>query len=121
MPDLGLQHLSGLLHGGDRCQHLRQVLLQQLAALRGGRVPFAAQPREDLHLPDGHLGFAQAQQESDPFHVRRRITALAAGRTRHGCDEAGALVVTQRVRGEARAFGDFGNGEEGCHGNDSES
>ena len=80
-----------------------------------------AQPREDLHLPDGHLCFAQAQQESDPFHVRRRITALAAGRTRHGCDEAGALVVTQRVRGEARAFGDFGNGEEGCHGNDSES
>ena len=121
VPDLGLQHLCGLLHGGDGGQHLSQVLLQQLASLGGGGVPFAAQPREGLHLPDGHLGLAQAQQESDPFHVRRRITALAARRTRHGRDQPGALVVAQGVCGQAGAFGDFGNGEEGCHGNDSES
>lgn len=98
-----------------------QVLLQQIAALGRGCVPFAAQPREDLHLPDGHMGFAQAQQEPDPFHVRRRITALTAGRSRDRSDQACALVVAQRVGGEARASGDFGNGEEGCHGNDSES
>lgn len=121
VPDLGLQRLCGLLHGGDRGQHLGQVLLQQLAALGGGGVPFAAQPREGLHLPDGHVGLAQAQQESDPLHVRRRIAALAARRTRHGCDQPGALVVAQGVCGEARALGDFGNGEERCHGNDSES
>ena len=119
--DLGLQGLCGLLHGGDRCQHLRQVLFQQLAPLGGGGVPFAAQPRKGLHLPNGHLGLAQAQQESDPFHVRRRIAALATWRARHGRNQPGALVVAQRVRGQVRAFGDFGNGEEGCHGNDSES
>ena len=119
--DLGLQGLRGLLHGSDRCQHLRQVLFQQLPPLGGGGVPFAAQPRKGLHLPDGHLGLAQAQQESDPFHVRRRITALAAGCTRHWRNQPGALVVAQGVCGEACALGDFGNGEEGCHGNDSES
>ena len=96
--DLGLQGLCGLLHGGDRCQHLRQVLLQQPAPLRGGGVPFAAQPRKGLHLPDGHLGLAQAQQESDPFHVRRRITALAARCTRHRRNQPGALVVAQALR-----------------------
>lgn len=121
VPDLGLQRLRGLLHGSDRGEHLGKVLLQQLAALGCGCVPFAAQPREDLHLPDGHLGLAQAQQESDPLHVRSRIAALAAGRTRHRGDQACALVVAQGVRGQARAFCDFGNGEEGCHGNDSES
>jgi hypothetical protein len=119
--DLGLQRLCGLLHGGDGCKHLSKVMLQQLAPFGGGGVPFAAQPREGLHLPDGHLGLAQAQQESDPFHVRSRIAALATRRTRHGRNQPGALVVAQRVRGQARAFGDFGNGEEGCHGNDSES
>lgn len=67
------------------------------------------------------MGLAQAQQESDPFHVRSRIAALAARRTRHGRDQPCALVVAQGVGGETRAFGDFGNGEEGCHGNDSES
>ena len=121
VPDLVLQHLRGLLHRSDRCQHLRKMLLQQFAPLRGGCIPFAAQPREGLHLPDGHLGLAQAQQESDPFHVRSRIAALATRRARHGRNQPGALVVAQRVHGQARAFGDFGNGEEGCHGNDSES
>ena len=96
--DLGLQGLRGLLHGGDRCQHLRQVLFQQLPPLGGGGVPFAAQPRKGLHLPDGHLGLAQAQQESDPFHVRRRITALAAGCTRHWRNQPGALVIAQALR-----------------------
>lgn len=115
--DLGLKRLCGLLHGTDRGEHLREMLLQQLAPLGGGCVPFAAQPREGLHLPDGHLGLAQAQQESDPFHVRSRITALATGRTRYGRDQACALVVAQGVRGQAGAFCDFGNGEEGCHGN----
>ena len=95
--DLGLQGLRGLLHGGDRCQHLRQVLLQQLAPLGGGGVPFAAQPRKGLHLPDGHLGLAKAQQESDPFHVRRRIAPLATGRAGHGGNQARALVIAQRV------------------------
>jgi hypothetical protein len=94
--DLVLQRLCGLLHRGDRCKHLRKMLLQQLAPLRGGGAPFAAQPRKGLHLPDGHLGLAQAQQESDPFHVRRRITALAARRTRHGRDQPGAFVVVAR-------------------------
>lgn len=116
--DLGLQGLRGLLHGGDRCQHLRQVLLQQLAPLRGGAVPFAAQPRKVLHLPDGHLGLAQAQQESDPIQVRGRVAALAAGCPCHRRDQAGTLVVTQRVRGQTGAFGDFGDGQDRCHGND---
>ena len=75
--DLGLQGLRGLLHGGA--------------------VPFAAQPRKGLHLPDGHLGLAQAQQESDPFHVRRRITALAAGCAGYWRNQPGALVVAQGV------------------------
>lgn len=119
--DLGLQRLCGLLHRGDRCQHLRQVLFQQLAPLGGGGVPFAAQPRKGLHLPNGHLGLAQAQQESDPFHVRRRIAALATGCTGYRRNQTGALVVAQGVCGQASASGDFGNGEEGCHGNDSES
>lgn len=95
---LGLQGVRGLLHCGDRCQHLRQVLFQQLAPLGGGGVPFAAQPRKGLHLPDGHLGLAQAQQESDPLHFRRRITALAAGCTRHRRNQPGALVVAQALR-----------------------
>ena len=95
--DLGLQGLRGLLHGSDRCQHLRQMLFQQLAPLGGSSVPLTAQPRKGLHLPDGHLGLAQAQQESDPFHVRRRITALAAGCTRYRRNQPGALVVAQGV------------------------
>ena len=96
--DLGLQGLRGLLHGGDRCQHLRQVLFQQLPPLGGGGVPFAAQPRRGLHLPDAHLGLAQAQQESDPFHVRRRITALAAGCAGYWRNQPGALVIAQALR-----------------------
>ena len=95
--DLGLQGLRGLLHGGDRCQHLRQVLFQQLPPLGGGGVPFAAQPRKGLHLPDGHLGLAQAQQESDPFHVRRRITALAARCAGYWRNQPGAFVIAQGV------------------------
>ena len=95
--DLGLQRLCGLLHGGNGCKHLSKVMLQQLAPFGGGGVPFAAQPREGLHLPDGHLGLAQAQQESDPLHVRRRITALAAGCTRHWRNQPGALVVAHGV------------------------
>ena len=121
MPDLGLQGLCGLLHGVDRGEHLRKMLLQQCAPFGGGAVPFAAQAREGLHLPDGHAGLAQAQQESDPLHVRRCIAALTARRTRHRGDEPRALVVAQGVHREARALGDFGDGEEGCHGNDSGS
>lgn len=121
VPDLGLQHLRGLLHGRDGGQHLCQMLLQQVAPLRGGCIPLAAQPREGLHLPDGHAGFAQAQQESDPFHVRRRVAPLAAGRTRHGGNQACALVVTQRVDGQASACSDVGDGQKGCHGRNSES
>ena len=97
--DLGLQGLCGLLHGGDHCKHLSKVMLQQLLALfGGGGVPFAAQPREGLHLPDGHLGLAQAQQESDPFHVRRRITALAAGCAGYWRNQPGAFVIAQALR-----------------------
>lgn len=121
VPDLVLQHLRGLLHHSDRCQHLRKMLLQQFAPLRGGCIPLAAQPCEGLHLPNGHAGFAQAQQESDPFHVRRRIAPLATGRTRHRGNQARALVVAQRVDGQASAFSDVGNGEEGCHGRNSRS
>ena len=95
--DLGLHGLCGLLHGGDCCQHLRQVLFQQLAPLGGGGVPFAAQPRKGLHLPDGHLGLAQAQQESDPLHVRRRITALAAGCAGYWRNQPGAFVIAQGI------------------------
>ena len=98
VPDLGLQGLRGLLHCGDRCQHLRQVLFQQLVPLGGGGVPFAAKPRKGLHLPNGHLGLAQAQQESDPFHVRRRITALAAGCAGYWRNQPGALVIAQALR-----------------------
>lgn len=121
MRDLVLQRLRGLLHDGDRGEHLREMLFQHCAPFGGRGVPFAAQARENLHLPDGHVRLAQAQQESDPFHIRGRIAALATRRTRHGRDQTGALVVTERVRGQACAFGDFGNGQEGCHGNDSES
>lgn len=118
MPDLGLQHLGGLLHGGDRFEHLREVLFQHLAPFGGSNVPFAAQTRESLHLPDGHAGFAQTQQESDPVQIRSRVAALAAGRTRHRRDQAHALVVAQRVRRQSGAFGDFGNGEDRFHRND---
>ena len=121
VPDLVLQHLRGLLHRSDRCQHLRKMLLQQFAPLRGGCIPFAAQPREGLHLPNGHAGLAQAQQESDPFHVRRRIAPLATGRAGHGGNQARALVIAQRVDGQASALSDVGNGEEGCHGRNSRS
>jgi hypothetical protein len=101
--DLGLQRLCGLLHGGDRSKHLCKMLLQYLAALEGGCVPFTAQMRENLHLPDGHVGLAQAQQESDPFHVRSRIAALATRCTRHRRYQPGALVVAQRVCSQASA------------------
>lgn len=121
MHDLGLQRLGGSLHDVDRVEHLRKMLFQQLAPLGSAGVPFAAQTREDLHLPDGHMGLAQAQQESDPVHVRGRITTLATGCTRYRRDQAGTLVVTERVRRQAGAFGDLGNSQEGCHGNDSES
>ena len=121
MPDLGLQRLSGLLHGGDRREHLREMLFQQLAPFGGRGVPFAAQAREGLHLPDRHAGLAQTQQESDPVQVRSGIAALAAWRSRHRRDQAGTFVVAQRVNGQAGAPGDFGNGQEGCHGNDRRS
>ena len=121
MRDLGLQDLGSLLHDRDRRMHLGKMLRQHLAPLGGGRIPFAAQSREDLHLPDGHMGLAQTQQESDPFQVRGRITALAARRTRHRRDQAGSLVIAQGVRRQASASSDFGNGQEGCHGNDSRS
>ena len=97
VPELVLQHLRGLLHRSDRCQHLRKMLLQQFAPLRGGCIPFAAQPREGLHLPNGHAGLAQAQQESDPFHVRRRGAPLATGRAGRGGNQARARVIGQRV------------------------
>jgi hypothetical protein len=119
--DLVLQRLGGLLHDGDRGEHLRKMLLQHFTPFGGRGIPFAAQACEGLHLPDGHMRLAQAQQESDPFHIRGRITALATRRTRHGRNQTGALVVTQRVRAQACAFGDFGNGQERCHGNDSGS
>ena len=121
MRDLGLQDLGGLLHDGDRREYLGKMLRQHLAPLAGGCVPFAAQSREDLHLPDGHMGLAQTQQESDPFQVRGRITALAARCTRHRRNQAGTLVIAQGVRRQAGALCHFGNGQEGCHGNDSRS
>lgn len=121
MRDLGLQGLGGLLHDRDRRTHLGEMLRQHLAPLGGGRIPFAAQSREDLHLSDGHMGLAQTQQESDPFQVRGRITALAASRARHRRDQAGTLVITQRVRRQASALRNVGNSQEGCHGNDSRS
>ena len=121
MRDLGLQGLGGLLHDRDRRVHLGKMLRQHLAPLGGSRVPFAAQAREDLHLPDGHMGLAQTQQESDPFQVRGRITALAAACARHRRNQAGTLVIAQGVRRQAGALRHFGNGQEGCHGNDSGS
>lgn len=121
MRNFSLQRLGGPPQGVDRYQHLCEVLLQHLAPLGGGAVPFAAQAREGLHLPDGHAGLTQAQQESNPVQVRGRIAALAAGRTRHRRDQPGALVVAQGVRRQAGACGDFGDGQEGCHGKDSQS
>ena len=121
MRDLGLQDLGSLLHDRDRRMHLGKMLRQHLAPLGGSRVPFAAQAREDLHLPDGHVGLAQTQQESDPFQVRGRITALAARCTCHRRDQPGTLVIAQGMRRQAGALCHFGNGQEGCHGNDSRS
>lgn len=94
---------------------------QHLAALGCRVVPMTAEPGEGLHLPNGHAGFAQAQQESDPVQVRSRIAALAAGSARYGRDQPGALVVAQRVRGQTRAPRDLGDGQIGFHGNDRRS
>lgn len=116
-----MQRLGGLLHGVDRSEHLREVLFQHLAPCGRGTFPFAAKLGESLHLPDGHPGFAQAQQESDPVQVRGRVAALAAGRAGDGHDQPGTLVVAQGVCRQAGAFGNFGNGQEGCHGKDFQS
>lgn len=116
VPDLGLQHLCGLLHGIDRGEHLGQVPFEQSPALGGGAIPFAAQARECLHLPDGHVRGTQSQQESDPLQVGGRIAPLAARGAGHGCNQPRTLVVAQRMGGEARTFSDLCNGEKGCHG-----
>ena len=121
MGDLVLQRPGGALHGLDHRQHVGQVLLQHLEPIWHGRIPFAAKPGEGLHLPDGHAGLAQAQQESDPFHVRRRIAALAAGCAVDGRDQPCALVVAQGVCGQSGALCDLGDGEMGCHGTDPKS
>ncbi len=94
---------------------------QHLATVGRRGIALAAKPGESLHLPDGHAGFAQAQQESDPLQVRGRVAPLAAACTRNRCDQARTLVVTKRVGSQAGAFGDFGNGQMGCHGKNPKS
>ncbi len=109
------------MHRLDRCHDIRQMRLQHLAALWCRVVPLTAEPGEVLHLPDGHAGLAQAQQESDPVQVHGRVAALAAGAACHGCDQPGALVVAQRVHGQTRAPRDLGDGQNRFHGNDRKS
>jgi len=97
------------------------MILEQGPPFRGGSVPSAAQPYEPLHLPDRHARLAQAQQESDPVQVRRRIPPLPASSPGHGSDQSGALVVAQRVHAQTHASGDFGNAQKGFHGQDRRS
>jgi len=119
--DLGRQRLHRLLQRLYPGLNLGEVLLEHLAPFADAGVPLASKPGEGLHALDGHAGLAQAQQESQPVHVGARIAALAARCTRHRGDQADALVVAQRVGGEAGALGDLRDGQAGFHGVDSRS
>ena len=116
MLDLGLQSDCGLAHRFNFCENIRQMLFQHLATILHRRVPSAAQLCKRLHLADRHVRRPQPQQEFDPGHIRCRVAPLSTRRTADWRDQADALVVTQGIGCQARALGDFINGQMGFHG-----
>lgn len=101
------------LHGPAQCRH---PLFQGGTALaKEGdpvlrRVLAAQDGDEPPQVRDAEAGLAEARDQADPEDVFLRVLPAPAGGTPDRADEPFALVVAQRVDGDAGAVGGRGPG-----------
>jgi proline iminopeptidase len=108
--DLVVDRLEVLLHLRQLGEHVGPVGFQESEPLVLVARPGGDQLRVAADARDGHAGGAQLGADDDPLEVESPVPAAPAARPvdRAG-DQAGALVVAERVRAHAGAAGRLGD------------
>ncbi len=96
--------------------------LQQFAPLRHAAISLTSPGCKFQHALNRHAGLFHAVDERDPVDVLRGIAAMSVGAACDRLDQSYALVIAQRMGGQAatlRHFTDRQSREFLCHDKDS--
>jgi len=86
-------------------EHAPAVLGQQREPLLRRFIAAGTQCRKSLHAGNRHAGRLQSHHESQPVDIGARIKPVTRVGTRHRQQQAGLLVVAQRMRRYAELGG----------------
>jgi len=109
MLDLFRQRDQGFLQRHDLGLHRFHMGLQHGAACAHRGITLGAKSSELHHFANGHARRAQPIQERDPSLIADRVPTMTARSSGDRPDQAGTLVVAQRVWRKPAAIGHLPN------------